>query len=170
MDTKTATGTLKSLYDALENARRNAGGKDKDGNAVSDSIKAAGQFEADTLRTLIGDISNELSRPNAKSAEDVTISKLNAFVKNADLFIKNLRDDDKADSPLIADKEAEKSIYFRFLPSYMTQDELRAIIVAQFGDKLTQKDQGPVNKFLKAEHAGKYQGADAAAVIKTLIV
>ena len=169
MDANTATGTLKALYEALENARRLAGGKDREGNVVSDQVKTAGAFEADTLRTLIGDINNELSRANAKPAEDTTIGKLTAFTKNADLFIKNLRDSGQTDSPLIAEKETEKTIYARFLPSYMSRDELKAIIVGQFGTTLTVKDKGPVNKFLKAEHAGKYQGADAAAVIDLLI-
>jgi uncharacterized protein YqeY len=169
MDAKTATGTLKALYEALEAARRVAGGKDKDGNAVTPEAKAAGAFEAGTLRPLIGDIANDQTRPNPKPVEEITIGKLNAFTKNADLFIKNLRDSGQTDSPLIAEKEAEKVIYARFLPSYMTTDELRAAIVAKFGDKLSTADKGPVNKFLKTEYAGKYQGRDSSAVIDSLI-
>lgn len=126
-------------------------------------------IEADTLRTLIGDIENELSRPNAKSSEDVTIAKLTAFTKNANLFIENLQETGQSNSPLIAEKDLEKTIYARFLPVYITHAELKDIIVGKFSAHLTDADKGPVNKFLKAEYAGKYQGGDAAHVITTLI-
>ena len=66
----------------------------------------------------------------------------------------------------------EKTILESYLPKQMSEDELRAAIMAivqELGiETITGKDTGTIMKILTAKYAGQYAGAQASALVKAL--
>lgn len=66
----------------------------------------------------------------------------------------------------------EKAILEGYLPKQMSEDELRAAILAiasELGiESITGKDTGAIMKALTAKHAGQYAGGQASALVKSL--
>ena len=121
-------------------------------------------FTADTLRTLIGDIQLQATRPSAKPVEDITQSKLKSFSDSAQEF-----HDNTGDEAIKADKVREIAIYASYRPTVMSDDSLRAALIAQFGAELAAKQKGPMMGFLKVNYAGQYDGKVAGDIVDALI-
>lgn len=125
---------------------------------------ARDEFKANTLRTLIGDIELQATRPDAKPIEDITQQKLKSFTDSANEFIANTGDD-----AIKAEKQAEIAIYAAYRPVQLTEDELRALLTGEFGATLTQKQKGQAMGFLNKGYKGKFDGALAASIVDQMI-
>lgn len=125
---------------------------------------ARDEFKANTLRTLIGDIELQATRPDAKPIEDITQQKLKSFTDSANEFIANTGDD-----AIKAEKQAEIAIYAAYRPVQLTEDELRALLTGEFGATLTQKQKGQAMGFLNKGHKGKFDGTLAASIVDQMI-
>ena len=118
-------------------------------------------FTSDTLRTLIGDIQLESTRPGAKPVEDITQQKLKAFTDGANTFIENT-----SDETIKADKLREIAIYTSYRPVQLPAEALRIALLAKFG---TVENKGMAMGWLKTTYAGQYDGKVAGAVVDELI-
>lgn len=123
---------------------------------------------AASLTTLIGEASsigkNDGNRETT-DAEIVTVVKK---------FIKNINETLAALPPTDARVQAfsaEKVLYEGFLPTQISNDQLKVIIV-QLTDELnahTIRDMGKVMKALKDRYDGQYDGAAASGLIKAAL-
>lgn len=111
-------------------------------------------FKRDVLRPLIGDVQNALSQVNAKGEVEVIQAKLKSFSDACEDVIKVL-DDDIA----IASKRAEIALYSSYRVVQVSIDEIRAAVVAKFGEVISSKDRGSVMSFVKSEYAGRFDGS-----------
>ena len=140
--------------------------------SVFDQIKAdlkaarlaRDEFKSNTLRTLIGDIELQATRPDAKPIDEITQSKLKSFTDSATEFSNATSDD-----AIKAEKQAEIAIYAAYRPVQLTEDEVRALLTGEFGATLTQKQKGQAMGFLNKGHKGKFDGTMAASIVDQMI-
>jgi uncharacterized protein YqeY len=125
---------------------------------------ARDEHKSDTLRTLIGDIQLEATRPGAKPIEEITQQKLKSFTDSANDFIGNT-----SDEAIKATKQAEIAIYAAYRPKQMTEDELRVLLTTEFGATLTQKQKGQAMGFLNKGYKGQFDGTMAAGIVDAMI-
>lgn len=113
------------------------------------------------LTTLIGEIESDVIG-NTKIKEitdDVVIAKIKKFSKSLNELLSKL---DK-DSPAAELPNYELKILNSYLPSQLTEDELRAIIIDSGLTNI-----GEIMKMLKSNHSGLFDGKMASSIIKEL--
>ena len=136
---------------------------------IKTDLKAArlarDEFKSDTLRTLIGDIELQATRPGAKPIEEITQQKLKSFTDSANEFIAAT-----SDEAVKTSKQNEIAIYAAYRPTQMSEDQLRAVITGEFGATLQAKQKGQVMGFLNKGHKGQFDGSMAASIVDELIV
>lgn len=125
---------------------------------------ARDEHKTDTLRTLIGDIQLEATRPGAKPLEEITQQKLKSFTDSANEFIANTSDD-----TIKASKQAEIAIYAAYRPAQLSAEKLSEILEAEFGKTLTQKQKGQAMGFLNKGYKGQFDGTMAAGIVDAMI-
>lgn len=113
------------------------------------------------LTTLIGEIESDVIG-NTKIKEitdDVVIAKIKKFSKSLNELLSKL---DK-DSPAAELPNYELKILNSYLPSQLTEDELRAIIIDSGLTNI-----GEIMKMLKSNYSGLFDGKMASSIIKEL--
>ncbi|AKF13109.1 aspartyl-tRNA amidotransferase subunit B [Sinorhizobium phage phiN3] len=118
------------------------------------------QLNVSLLSTVIGEMDNEASRAKTGSKEvsdEVAIKVLKKFSSNLEEVINLSKNDIVRDG----DPEIEKIIIDSYLPKQLTEDELRAAI--KTSGFTSMKD---IMAFLKANHAGLYDGKMASQIAK----
>ena len=116
------------------------------------------------LSTLIGEIENSASMVNGEKIilEESIISILKSFEKKANEIL--AIDPSKIEPEYLAKAKAEKEWINHYLPSQLTEDDIRKI----FSD-LDNSNLGLMMKHLKEKYAGLYDGKLASMVAKEFI-
>lgn len=127
------------------------------------------QVKASLLTTLIGEIQGKIMALNtaertAEAELETVKSRLTSFIKNNRDAQEQIKDEDK----LVVLRE-EADILKSYLPAQVSEDEIRAAVVAQFPE-LTKKNMGPAIGFLKKKFGDTVDGAVAKQVVESLIV
>lgn len=127
------------------------------------------QVKASLLTTLIGEIQGKIMALNtaertAEAELEMVKSRLTSFIKNNRDAQEQIKDEDK----LVVLRE-EADILKSYLPAQVSEDEIRAAVVAQFPE-LTKKNMGPAIGFLKKKFGDTVDGAVAKQVVESLIV
>jgi len=127
------------------------------------------QVKASLLTTLIGEIQGKIMALNtaertAEAELETVKSRLTSFIKNNRDAQEQIKDEDR----LVVLRE-EADILKAYLPAQMSEDEIRAAVVAQFPE-LTKKNMGPAIGFLKKKFGDTVDGAVAKQVVESLIV
>jgi uncharacterized protein YqeY len=130
------------------------------------AMKDRKDVEKTLLGTLVGQIDNEASKSGLKT-EPKSDAHVVAVVKkflDDNTFTQQHEKNPQELIRLVTEAETLKS----YLPQQLTTDELKAIIIDEFGCTVKAAPKGTVMKFLKDNHAGKYDGKAAAAVFDEL--
>lgn len=127
------------------------------------------QVKASLLTTLIGEIQGKIMALNtaertAEAELETVKSRLTSFIKNNRDAQEQIKDEDR----LVVLRE-EADILKAYLPAQVSEDEIRAAVVAQFPE-LTKKNMGPAIGFLKKKFGDTVDGAVAKQVVESLIV
>jgi uncharacterized protein YqeY len=125
---------------------------------------ARDEFKSNTLRTLIGDIELQATRPGAKPIEEITQQKLKSFTDSANDFIAATTNED-----VKTEKLNEIAIYAAYRPVQLSEDQLRDMLKIEFGVTLDPKKKGQVMGFLNKGYKGQFDGALAAKIVDEMI-
>ena len=128
-----------------------------------DSIKAT------LLTTLIGDaVMVGKNDGNRESTDAEVVGVIKKFVANTTEVLGFLDGDPKIKPSEIDKLKTEITILKSFLPQQLSETELSDVIgqIIETTDASSIKDMGKVMKALKEQHSGKYDGAQANALIK----
>lgn len=126
------------------------------------------------LITLIGDI-EAVGKNDGREVIDLDVTKLlKKYIKNANDTA--IAAEKHSNTPSATTALAEVSLYESFLPSQLTEDQLRKAIEALIEDFTKNAEPGRmkisigwITKELKAAHDGTYDGATAARMIKEIL-
>jgi len=131
-----------------------------------DAMRAGETQRRDTLSMLRAALKNEEIETRGELDETRVQAIINREAKKRREAIEEYTKANRSD---LAEREAaELSILTDFLPTQMTEDELRALVqatVSQVGAK-TPKDMGAVMKALQPQIAGKADGKLASNMVK----
>ena len=139
---------------------------------IKDAMKAKDTVRLGVLRGLSSAFTNELVATNRTPTDELTDEQVIAVITreakrrkdSIDQFTANDRSD------LAADEQAELAVLQTFLPTLMTQDEIRPIAQAKIAEMGADKTKsgmivGAVMKDLK----GKADGTDVKSVVESLL-
>jgi len=139
-------------------------------SAWKDAMRAGDTQRRDTLSTLRAALKNEEIETRGELDETRVQAIINREAKKRREAIEEYTKANRSD---LAQREAaELSILTDFLPTQMTEDELRALVqatVSHVGAK-SPKDMGQVMKLLQPQIAGKADGKLASNMVKEALV
>jgi len=131
--------------------------------------KAKNTSVAKSLTTLIGEA--EMVGKNDGNRESTDAEVIAVITK----FVKNIKDlmsvcSQRLGATFIA-AQAEVDLLSTYLPTQMSEDELRAAIQAHLVqlEDISPRMMGQVMKWLKENHAGQYDGGMASKIVKELL-
>ena len=142
----------------------------KDG--IKDAMKAKDTVRLGVLRGLSSAFTNELVATNRTPTDGLTDEQVIAVITreakrrkdSIDQFTANNRAD------LAADEQAELAILQTFLPTLMTQDEIRPLAQAKIAEMGADKTKaGMITGALMKDLKGKADGADVKSVVESLL-
>lgn len=127
--------------------------------------KARDTVAASLLVTLLSEAEmTGLNDGKRESSDTEVIATIRKFLKN-NAEARTVRPDD-------AVLQREAQILEGYLPRQLSEDELRAAILAVAGSlgltQITAKDTGALMKGLNAQYSGQFNGGQASALIKQL--
>jgi len=134
-------------------------------DAIKDDFKeariAGNKLASNLLSTVVGEVENKAKVVNGikEVAEESVISTVKSFIKNVDTF-----KDTVTDVALAAKLAAEKQILEKYLPSQLTEDEIRDIFT-----NIDHSNMGLMMKHLKDNYSGRYDGNLASKVAKEFL-
>jgi len=129
----------------------------KDRNAVAVAV----------LTTLIGDLTTAAKNSGQEITDGQTIALVKKYIDNADFVLKQ---DVTATQPI-----AEKVILSQFLPSQLSEADLRTHISTYIETLITAGEQksgkltGKIMSYLKGSFEGQYDGKLASTITKELL-
>lgn len=120
-------------------------------------------------RSLLVTLGSEMAmvgkNANRETTDEESLAVIRKFLKGINEVL-NIRPGD-------AVALEEKRLLEAYLPQQMSEEKLRSVILEIARDlhleKITAKDTGAIMKVLSAQYAGQYQGANASALIKSLL-
>lgn len=124
--------------------------------------------EATLLTTLIGEAAMiGKNDGNRESTDDEVITVVKKFIKNN----KELMNIVKPETDGYADAKAENEFLTQYIPSQMTEEELRVAVQSRICtlDEISPKLMGSIMKWLKDNYVGHYDGNLASKVVKELL-
>lgn len=131
---------------------------------IKDDLKTArlarASFNVTALSTILGEMSSVavVSGDQKIVFDEAAIGVLKKSIKGLDEMLSY--------DPLNADASTEKTLLSSYLPKQLSYDELRYLVECLTA---TGMDFSSVMKFLKAEHAGLYDGKLAATIAKEVL-
>lgn len=128
--------------------------------ALLQARKARNSADAASLSTLVGEIETLAKAGRGETTDAVVVTMLKKFIKNLNETI--ALNSEHGNHTTVGRLHDELKLYEQFLPKQLTEAELIALIDSQS----SAKDVGDVMRFLKAEHAGMYDGALASKLLK----
>jgi len=124
--------------------------------------------EATLLTTLIGEAAMiGKNDGNRETTDEEVVAVIKKFVKNNT----ELMGYAVAESVAYMNARDENDFLSQYLPSQMTEDEIRAAVQKRIVtlDEISPKLMGSVMKWLKDNYAGQYDGGLASKVVKELL-
>jgi uncharacterized protein YqeY len=147
--------------------------RDDINNALKDAMKARDERRVSTLRLMNSAIKDKdiEARGNGKPAlsDDDLLALFQKMIKqrqeSAEMYEKGGRQD------LVGQEKAEIEIITAYLPTQMSDDEVKAAITAavQETGAATIKDMGKVIGILKAKYTGQMDFAKASGLVKGML-
>lgn len=134
-------------------------------DAIKEDFKearvAGNKLASGLLSTVVGEIENKAKMVDGMKqvAEESVVSTLKTFIKNVDTFKDNV-----TDTVTHAKLMAEKQILEKYLPSQLSEDELRDIFAS-----IDHSNMGIMMKHLKDNYSGRYDGSVASKVAKEFL-
>jgi len=124
--------------------------------------------EATLLTTLLGEAAMiGKNAGNRETTDEEVVAVIKKFVKNNT----ELMGYAEAESNAYLSAKDENALLSQYLPSQMTEDELREAVQSRIIalDEISPKLMGSVMKWLKDNYAGQYDGGLASKVVKELL-
>jgi uncharacterized protein YqeY len=127
--------------------------------------KAKDKIKATCLTTLMGELQNK-STTNSDGtkvvSDELVLSTLKKFIKDINTILENKEDDN-----LVVEKNILSEILTENSPKQMTEDEL-VIVIEDIIDGGA-NNMGQIMGGLKKAHNGKYDGAMASRLVKSIL-
>ena len=123
--------------------------------------KAKDANKASLLTTVVGEIETDSRRTGKPTTDADVMATIRKFLKGVDENIRiysDYRDGENSDRCW-----AEKTILESYLPTQMSDEQLKEVLRAQLTNK------GAMMKFLKENFSGQYDGKLASQVIDELL-
>lgn len=144
-------------------------------NAMKEALKAKNQLALSTIRLISAALKDRdiaargKDNPDGISDEEI-LRMLQTMIKQRNESARMYRDGDRLD--LAENEEAEIGIIKRFLPTQLTDEEMReAICIAISQTEATSiKDMGQVMAFLKDHYAGQMNFSSASQEVKNALM
>lgn len=135
--------------------------------AQLEARKTRNATKAGLLTTLIGEAAAiGKNDGNRETSDSEVVAVIKKFIKNIDLTLEAMRGR-QLDAAVMT---AEKEILEKFLPSQLSEDQLKAIVVALKKEyDAGPKDMGKILGTLKMRHGGQYDGKMASDITKTVL-
>lgn len=136
----------------------------KEKNKVDNSKFNLPEVKMNLLSTLIGDACKVDKNPR----DEKVIATIKSFLKNAD----ELQDVLKNTSNDTTQVDVEIEILNGYLPTQLTEGEIRAIIVAYIAesvDNCTTYNLGSTMSYFKSYYVGQYDGAMVSKIVKEML-
>lgn len=137
--------------------------------AQLEARKTRNATKAGLLTTLIGEAAAiGKNDGNRETSDSEVLAVIKKFIKNIDLTLEAMQGRGRHDDEAVM--IAEKEILEKFLPSQLSEDQLKAIVVALKNEyDAGPKDMGKILGTLKMRHGGQYDGKMASDITKTVL-
>ena len=137
--------------------------------AQLEARKTHNATKAGLLTTLIGEAAAiGKNDGNRETSDSEVVAVIKKFIKNIDLTLEAMRGRGRHDDETVM--TTEKEILEKFLPSQLSEDQLKAIVVALKNEyDAGPKDMGKILGTLKMRHSGQYDGKMASDITKTVL-
>ena len=137
--------------------------------AQLEARKTRNATKAGLLTTLIGEAAAiGKNDGNRETSDSEVVAVIKKFIKNIDLTLEAMRGRGRHDDEAVM--TTEKEILEKFLPSQLSEDQLKAIVVALKNEyDAGPKDMGKILGTLKMRHSGQYDGKMASDITKTVL-
>lgn len=137
--------------------------------AQLEARKTRNATKAGLLTTLIGEAAAiGKNDGNRETSDSEVVAVIKKFIKNIDLTLEAMQGRGRHDDEAVM--IAEKEILEKFLPSQLSEDQLKAIVVALKNEyDAGPKDMGKILGTLKMRHSGQYDGKMASDITKTVL-
>ena len=137
--------------------------------AQLEARKTRNATKAGLLTTLIGEAAAiGKNDGNRETSDSEVVAVIKKFIKNIDLTLEAMRGRGRHDDETVM--TTEKEILEKFLPSQLSEDQLKAIVVALKNEyDAGPKDMGKILGTLKMRHSGQYDGKMASDITKTVL-
>lgn len=101
---------------------------------------------------------------NRETTDAETVNLIKKFIKNNDETISRLTED----APLYSSLKFENSILEQFLPSQLSEDQIREKLI-EIKDSMGITKMGVLLTAFKSKYEGTYDGATAAKIAKSIL-
>ena len=137
--------------------------------AQLEARKTRNATKAGLLTTLIGEAAAiGKNDGNRETSDSEVVAVIKKFIKNIDLTLEAMRGRGRQLDEAVM--TAEKEILEKFLPSQLSEDQLKAIVVVLKKEyDAGPKDMGKILGTLKMRHSGQYDGKMASDITKTVL-
>lgn len=123
---------------------------------------AKNQIKSNLLTTLLGEArSIGKNNGNRETTDEEVIKLITKFIKGITETLSLLKPEDSRFSILVEEQEILKS----YLPTQLTTEEIKFIILKNFPEKTAV---GPVMAFFKSNYSGLYDGKAVSSLINNL--
>ena len=120
------------------------------------ALKERASIKLKILTTLLGEVETKSKRAGEMMSDAMVIQTCKKFIASNKEVIKLKGGDDVC--------ETENTILSSFLPSQLSEDEMRNIIAT-----CGAIDIGEAMKYLKTNYAGQYDGKRASAIVREIL-
>jgi uncharacterized protein YqeY len=133
-------------------------------NLIKEERIAALKQKLDVKKNILGVLIGEASKNDKEPSDAVIISTIKKFINNIDITLAHLDPTSKT----YAENSLQKDFLSSYLPKQLPEEELKTII-SDFMWHETTTEVGKIQKYLKENYAGLYDGKVVNILIKEII-
>lgn len=127
--------------------------------------KNSDSYAKSMLITLSGELETEAKRTGKEITDENVLALIKSYVKNNIKAISKMKDSN-ADKNEVASLEKDNAFWDTYLPSQMSESELRSVIEVQVNSG---ENIGGVMSYLKKNHSAQYDAGMASKITRELI-